>query len=95
MLTSVSQQIDNSNESMPYLGSTIAGGVWFHTLETAPLKHPQQHKYNNDDYYHNYDPNYALHRFVPFSMRLIILLVSPEGVAKARTTRHTVLTRNI
>jgi hypothetical protein len=28
-------------------------------------------------------------------MRLIILLVSPEGVAKARTTRHTVLTRNI
>ena len=28
--------------------------------------HPQQHKYNNDDYYHNYNPNYSLHWFVPF-----------------------------
>jgi hypothetical protein len=28
-------------------------------------------------------------------MWLIILLFPPEGVAKARTTRHAVLTRNI
>ena len=80
---------------MIYLGFSIVGGVSNHPLETAPLKHPQQHKYNNDGYYHNYNPNYALHRFVPFSMRLIILLFPPEGVAKARTTRHAVLTRNI
>ena len=39
-------------------------------MRGAPLKEPQQPKYDNNEYHHDYNPDYAWHRFASFHMWL-------------------------
>jgi hypothetical protein len=52
------------------LGPGPAGWVSNYLMGEAPLKKPQQPKYDKNDYHHDYNPDYAWHWFASFHMWL-------------------------